>query len=163
MGKLFGLAIKLVESTTIGANPDDSIPACVKGAHIIMTKAVRIAGDGAVMVKGLAPAIENIHAPICRYPEHSLLTFINLVDRVSAQTVWIRAVMPVTGKGRCIPIESIQSAPPGANPELACPVYIKRGDAIVAQRLRIGRIMLITGKPGCFRIEFTESTVRANP
>ncbi len=117
MGELFCLAIKLVETTATGAYPDDPCPACVNGTHIIMTQADRIAGDGAIVVKGLSPAIENTNAPICSYPESSLPVFIKLVNRGSAQTVWIGYVVFITSKGRSFRIESIQSAPPGANPD----------------------------------------------
>ena len=40
MGKRLCLAIKFVEPTTTGANPDDPRPAGVKGAHNIMTQGI---------------------------------------------------------------------------------------------------------------------------
>ena len=118
MGELFCLAIKLVEPSAIGADPDDSLPACVKGVSIIIAQAVRVAGYGAIVVKGLCPAIKNANANMCSYPEHSLLTLINMPDSISAQTVWFSGVMSIVSKGLGFSIESIQSAPPGAHPEL---------------------------------------------
>jgi hypothetical protein len=163
MGELLCLAIKLVEPTTIGADPEDPRPACVKGTHIIMTQAVGVARHVAIVVKGLSTAIMNANATICSYPEHSVPALINLVNITAAQAVWIGGVMYVVKKGRCFPIESIQSAPPRANPKLTCLVYKNRFGNIVAQSLRIGRIMLIASESDRFRIEFAEPIVRADP
>ena len=71
--------------------------------------------------------------------------------------------MSVMSKGLCFPIESIQSASPGAHPEPACPVFISPGDKIVTQRLNIVRIMQILGEPGPITIEFTKSPPRTKP
>ena len=119
MGELFCLTIKLVESTAPSSDPDDPCLTCVEGLHTIITQTVRVAGDVAIVVKGLCPAIKNANATICRYPEHSLLTLINMPDSISAQRVWISGVMSVMSKDRCFLIESIQSPSPGAHPEPA--------------------------------------------
>ena len=162
MGERLCVTIKLVEPTTAGANPDDPLPACVKGAHSIMTQTVGVVNDGAKMVKGLSPAIKHANAAICGYPEHSLLILMNPVGIITAQAVWIGGVISIPSKGLCFSIESIQSSP-GAHPEPTGPVFINRVDTIVAERLRIGGIMLITGEPDLFTIEFAESACRADP
>ncbi len=107
MGELFCLAIKLVESTAIGADPEDPRPACVKGAHIIMTQAVGVVRYGAIVVKGLCPAIKNANATIGSDPEHSVPALINLVNSIAAQAVWIGGVISIVCKGRRFLIESI--------------------------------------------------------
>jgi hypothetical protein len=77
----------------------------------------RLAGYGTIAVKSLCPAIKYADAAIGGYEMHSLPTLYKLPDSISAQAVWISGVMSIVSKGRCFPIEKIQSAPSGGNPE----------------------------------------------
>ena len=71
--------------------------------------------------------------------------------------------MCVANKVLCVPIKPIQSAPPGANPDIICSVHMHSDDSIVAECLRISVIVLIDSEMGPIRIELTESLGRSHP
>jgi hypothetical protein len=68
MDEFLCVAIKLVESATVGADPDVSRSACVQGAYVIVTQCICELRVGTIVLKGFRPAIEQANATICSYP-----------------------------------------------------------------------------------------------
>ena len=82
MCELFCLAVKPADPAAIGADPDDTMPTCMKGVYRIIIQAVLVTGYGAIMVKRFSSVIKNTDAPISNYPQHSLSALISLPDRI---------------------------------------------------------------------------------
>jgi hypothetical protein len=155
-------AIKFIESTITGTNPEESEAVFINCRDKIVTQAVGIIGICLVMYK-IFLAVEFIQAsPVGSDPEYAGPVLINRLYIIAAQAAGIIGNLHITGKGSGSFIKPVEPAVGCTDPEYTGPVLIDGVDIVTAQAAGFTRLTPVMKKFPGFPVQYIETTSKSS-
>src|SRR5687767_11868735 len=160
-GKLFGVAIKKIQSAAPGADPQIAFAVFCYIQHFVRTQGMAVVGVVFEMLKCIVAAIEEVQsAAIGTDPQVALIVFAKRFYIAVAYAVGA-GLLSVQGELLYIGCVQVQSAPVCAYPQIALVVFEQSRHRSLRQADDIIRLIGIMKETICFWFEQIQSAIYA--